>query len=472
MPAAEKLFYSVRPWCRVVHWCCSGPFGYRSNQSFCDSNFRRVTSQADEFVNACAKGQVLFLNRSYWPDLEATGQLLTDLTADLSDRFEVTVACGQPNSINQAAVQSEWQALAQHNGVHIRRIQHFAASKSSLVSRMRGFLSFCRNLRKELTQLAAPDVCVFQTDPFLLPFEAERLRRRTGCRLVAYLQDIFPDVAIAAGITRDNVFCRILRRRLFSIYRHCDRVIVLSSDMKDLLVAGGVAVEKIAIVRNWADTSVLRPVGRSEQFRQQHGLGDRFCVMYSGNIGRTQGLSVFVEAAEILRDRKDLVFTVVGRGADLPVLKAAVAEKKLTNVVFLDYQPRHLLSESLSAADLHWLPFSHKMIRCLMPSKFYGILSAGGCCLSNAAGGSELHREITENGVGLTVAEATGHAIAERIGWAMDHVEELEVMRVKARRLAEEKYDRSHSIAAFERVLSALVSEDRVAQDMTGGMKE
>ena len=35
------------------------------------------------------KPRILFLNRSYWPDAEATGQLLTDLTEDLADRFDV-----------------------------------------------------------------------------------------------------------------------------------------------------------------------------------------------------------------------------------------------------------------------------------------------------------------------------------------------------------------------------------------------
>ena len=42
--------------------------------------------------------RVLFINRSYWPDAEATGQLLTELCEGLADQFEVEVLCGQPNA--------------------------------------------------------------------------------------------------------------------------------------------------------------------------------------------------------------------------------------------------------------------------------------------------------------------------------------------------------------------------------------
>src|SRR5258708_38799202 len=40
--------------------------------------------------------RVLFLNRSFWPDREATGQFLTELCDDLSMDHEVTVVAGAP----------------------------------------------------------------------------------------------------------------------------------------------------------------------------------------------------------------------------------------------------------------------------------------------------------------------------------------------------------------------------------------
>ena len=42
--------------------------------------------------------RVYFFNRSYWPDAEATGQLLTELCEDLAPDFDVTVVAGLPNT--------------------------------------------------------------------------------------------------------------------------------------------------------------------------------------------------------------------------------------------------------------------------------------------------------------------------------------------------------------------------------------
>jgi len=43
--------------------------------------------------------RLLFLNRSYYPDVEATGQLLAELCADLARRHEVIVIAGRPNFV-------------------------------------------------------------------------------------------------------------------------------------------------------------------------------------------------------------------------------------------------------------------------------------------------------------------------------------------------------------------------------------
>lgn len=72
-------------------------------------------------VARTSQPRVLFLNRSYWPDMEATGQLLTELCEGLAHDFLVEVLAGQPNSVNPLAP-PDWQQLAQHRGVLIRRL--------------------------------------------------------------------------------------------------------------------------------------------------------------------------------------------------------------------------------------------------------------------------------------------------------------------------------------------------------------
>ena len=86
--------------------------------------------------------RILFLNRSYWPDAEATGQLLTELCEGLSDEFEVSVLCGQPNE-NPGHHPFVISGTEIRNGVTIERVKNSRYSKQSVAGKLINFVSFC-----------------------------------------------------------------------------------------------------------------------------------------------------------------------------------------------------------------------------------------------------------------------------------------------------------------------------------------
>jgi colanic acid biosynthesis glycosyl transferase WcaI len=411
-------------------------------------------------VARTSQPRVLFLNRSYWPDMEATGQLLTELCEGLAHDFLVEVLAGQPNSVNPLAP-PDWQQLAQHRGVLIRRLKHTRFPKRHIWARLVNYFTFSLSVCRTLQRWPTPDVVVFETDPFLLAFEAQRLRQRTGCRLVGYLQDIHPDVGIAIGKIRNSFAVRRLRNSLFDVYRSCDRVVVLSEDMRQLLAAEGVCPDRISVIPNWADTEKIVPSTTAGRFRTEHGLVDKFLVMYSGNIGLTQRLSDFVAAAELLVDDARIHFAFVGRGSLESELRSEVSKRRLQNISFFDYQPREQLADSLSAADLHLVPLAAELVRYLMPSKLYGILAAGRACLTNAPAGSELHRVISDNQAGFAVPSGNVQEIASTIRRAASSPELLQTMNLNARRLAETQYSRPLCIDRFRRLLRDVLTQPR-----------
>jgi glycosyltransferase involved in cell wall biosynthesis len=412
--------------------------------------------------------RLMFLNRSYWPDVEATGQLLTELCEelvstdgdsrpDVSRRYRIEVVVGKPNETRESEGDTDWQLAQSRNGVHIRRVPHWQLSKRNMLLKSLNYMSFIRATGKYLKSCEAPDVVIFETDPFLLPFEAARLRRRTGCRVIGYLQDIYPDVAVALGKVPNNWAIRKLRASLFAIYRTCNCMVVLSEDMKALLVAGGVDPEKIAIIPNWCDPESVQPV-QLNRFRERFELADRFVVMYSGNLGLTQRLEEFVAAAELLKDDPRIVFAFVGQGSQKPVLEADVRRRQLTNVRFYDYQPKSELAHSLSAADLHLVPLTRELSQCLMPSKLYGILAAGRPYLTNAVPESELHRITREHQLGLIVKPGSVEAIAHSIREAVSKPDHLKTLGENARKLALTEFTREKSVQKFRTVLESVLS--------------
>ncbi len=120
--------------------------------------------------------RVLFLNRSYWPDVEATGQLLSSLCEGLSERFRIEVLAGQPNAIIGSADSAElseaakWREVIEHQGVRIHRLSHTVLPKKNLLYMSLNFVSFIRSANAALRRMSAPDVVVFETESACLHF--------------------------------------------------------------------------------------------------------------------------------------------------------------------------------------------------------------------------------------------------------------------------------------------------------------
>lgn len=413
------------------------------------------------------KRRILFLNRSYWPDTEATGQLLTDLAEDLTGRFDVEVLAGSPNHVTGAEFRHA--DLQQHNGVTIHRTRHSRFSKASKLGKLANLVSFTGSAWWWQRRQTCPDVVVAQTDPFFLPFVANQIRRRTGCRMIVTLQDIYPDVMIGAGLLREGRATRWIRKRLVETYRQADRIVVLSRDMREKCLRWKLPEEKLVIIPNWADTTAICPTKERNGFRAAHGLEHSFVVMYSGNLGYAHLLEPLLDAAEQLSSRPEVQFLLIGNGVQKPRLEQIAAERGLTNVRFLPPQPREQLSQSLSAADVHYVSMHARVADCLMPSKLYGILAAGSPVIAACPLNSELAEIVEDCGVGLVCDAGSkrepvdtnrlAEDLARSICRLVDRPAEARRMGSMARQVAEEKFDRRLQTDMFAQLLEDVLND-------------
>lgn len=401
------------------------------------------------------KPRLLILNRSYWPDAEATGQLLTELAEDLCERFEVTVLAGQPNT-NVAGEQYRSTGAEARNGVRIVRVRHTRFSKRSSAGRIVNYLSFLAAAAVRSLFLPRPAVTMVATDPFLLAVLGVALRARYRCRLVVHAQDLHPDVGVAIGKLREGTLTRAVRALLVACYRRADRLVVPSRDMRESLASRGVPPALVEVLPNWVDASLVTPRQAGNAFRRAQGWDGKFVVMHSGNMGLTQRLETLLEAAGRLRDRRDVVFALVGGGAAEPNLRRIAERERLDNVRFLPYQPKSELAESLSAADLHVVSVDKAAIRFLMPSKLYGILASGSPVLAVCPPGTELYDEVTVEKVGFTSEPGDAAGLADSITRAAEGPARLAEYARRARRLAERRYDRAVVTKRFAATLSAV----------------
>jgi glycosyltransferase involved in cell wall biosynthesis len=321
------------------------------------------------------------LNQTFYPDVMATGQYLSELASALVKRgHAVTMVTGRQAYDNR---QITFPQRENWNAVEIYRVYSTGYSKKTKWRRAVDFGSFILSCCARLIMLSRHDVVIALTTPPLISFIGAWRAKLWRARFCYWVMDMNPDEAIAAGWLRaDSVMGRILERMSRFSFRRADCIIALDRFMRDRIVAKGIAPEKIALIPPWSHDDEVRfdPVGR-ERFRKAHGLEGKFVVMYSGNHSPVHPLDTLLRAAEKLRDNPEIVFCFVGGGSEFG--KAESGKQKAENenwklkILCFPYQPLEQLAASLSAADLHVVVMGEAMLGLVHPCKIYNILAVG-----------------------------------------------------------------------------------------------
>ena len=328
--------------------------------------------------------------------------------------------------------------------------------KSSLPGRLVNLGSYYLLAALVAFRLPRPDIIVAETDPPLLGALAAVLKRRWGCRLVYNVRDLYPDIAEVNGGVRSPLLLDLLRRGNDYAYQRADLIVTLGHDMARRIIDKGVPTDKVVVIPDWVDCGRIHPLDSNPLRRS---FGDKFVVMYSGNLGLSQQLEAVLEAADRLRDDQRILFVIIGDGARKKWLEERARAMELRNAMFLPYQPLEKLAESLSAADLHLIPLAPGAAGCLVPSKIYGILAAGRPFIAMMEEGAEVAQIARESSVGFVVRPGDVDALIGAIRDAVNAPEHLKQMGARARRLAEQRFDRSKVTSSFGSVLAGIATQ-------------
>jgi len=274
-------------------------------------------------------------------------------------------------------------------GVRITRVATTRFGRAVLAARAIDYLTFY--FTAWLALLTRRGVIVTMTDPPLMSIVAMFAARKR----VNWIQDLFPEVAEALGVMRGVGPLRFLR----NVSLRTARMNVAIGERMAARVPGRVIVQ-----HNWADAE-LRPIPRGDD--------STFVVGYSGNLGRAHDFATITSAMRLLADQPSIRFVITGGGAQLESVKSATSG--LPNVTFRPYQPRELLSESLSSADVHLVSLQPELEGLIVPSKIYGILAVARPAIFIGDAEGEIGNMLTKNDCGIVVAPGDSAALAAAI---------------------------------------------------------
>jgi colanic acid biosynthesis glycosyl transferase WcaI len=423
--------------------------------------------------------RVMIVNQSFWPDVVATAQQAHDLAKYLAARGDkVTVLTSRSLYGKKGAALQKFETV---DGVEIHRVSRNLFDKRGLVTRAVDYARF--NITCAIRALFLPrhDVVICLTTPPFVALVGAILRQIRGTRFVFWTMDLYPDLPVEAGIIRRNgIIHKFLRTIDLICLRSADRIVTLGRCMRQRVESKGVPASKISMIHPWSDPNEIAelPVRRLEtpvdslgstrssptvpcgpnRYRAEWGIGDRFVIQYSGNFGLGHDADTVFGAMLAMKDDDSIRWVIVGDGVMRPAVEAFVSTHNIKNVLLKPYQPREHLGTLLSLGDVHLVLMVPGFDGVILPSKLYGVLSAGRPAIFVGPEGSEIARVISESSCGMVVQNGNSSGLVTVInelrkdpamGLALGH---------RGRQVLESKYSMQHACNAWRTLLHELVT--------------
>jgi colanic acid biosynthesis glycosyl transferase WcaI len=404
--------------------------------------------------------RVIFVNRYFAPDESATSRMVTSLAFGLAEHgCQVIALTGRSGRDRDGPCLPRRE---NRGGVRIHRLPTVRPAEAGLAGRVADQAGFQLAVAVWcLAHLRRGDILVACTDPPLISVTLAPIAAARGARLVNWLHDIYPEIAIELGVlSRGSAMARLtLTLRDWSL-RRATLNIVPTNSMVDGLRRRGMPRDRLTTLPYWSEDEIGSVPPTENALRAEWGLREAFVVGYSGNFGRAHEFDTLLEAATLLRGETQIRFLLIGGGHGRDHIESEVRRRELTNVVLRPLQPRARLAESLSAADLHLISLQPTLEPYVVPSKLYGIMAAGRPAIFIGAADGEVATTLRRNGCGETVAIGAGADLAARIAALRDDHRRIATMGIGARQTFEARHRRDDAINAWIALLAALAGRE------------
>jgi glycosyltransferase involved in cell wall biosynthesis len=336
------------------------------------------------------------------------------------------------------------------DGVRGAYSDYVSATAMSYPRRMLAFARFTLTAAAAALRGPRPDVIYASSPPLTIALPALAAAARWRAPLVFEVRDLWPEAPIQMGALR-NPLLRLAARLLERlVYRRSARIIALSPGIRDGVVAGGAAPERVALVPNASDLELFSPAldGRAE--RRRLGLGDGLVCSYFGAMGEANDLDQLIDAA---RQVADVEFVLLGDGKRRRELEARAP----ANVRFLDPVPdKRSVARLAAASDACLTLFKDvPVLATNSPNKLFDTFAAGRAAIVNMPGW--MRDLVEENEAGLFVRPGDARDLAEKVAWLRDNRDEVERLGRNGRALAERKFDRDALAARALAVLEEAI---------------
>lgn len=257
--------------------------------------------------------------------------------------------------------------------------------------------------------MSKPDIIIGTSPQLLAGLNAWLLGRFKRRPFVFEVRDLWPESLVASGVGDNEAsFIKILAKLSAFLYRNSDAIVVVTEAFSNNIKTNfAIPEDKIHIIENGIETDQFLPK-ECGFIRDQLGINGKFVVSYIGTMGFAHGLDKVLETAHnIGKETSDIMFLIVGEGANKEKLKQQIAETGINNVMVIDQKPRNDIPSYINASDAMLVTLrKDDVFKTVIPPKMLEFMACGKPVILGVDGQA---RKILEESGGGYYVEPDNH---------------------------------------------------------------
>lgn len=245
------------------------------------------------------------------------------------------------------------------------------------------------------------DLVIYPTPPITFAPVVKYIKQRDKCKAYLILRDVFPQNVRDLGLLNNQLLFNYFRKKEKQLYDISDYIGCMSKgNIQYVLDHNDVDEDKLEILYNWGKVIHNNEVLTSD-YKKKYGLENKFVAVFGGNIGLPQELEFLLELTKEYKDKSDIVFLIVGKGAQKEKIINIINSEELSNVIIKDYIPRNDYQNLLKQCDIGLINLNRKFTIPNMPSKVVDYLNASIPILASTDKNTDLRQFLQGANAGL-----------------------------------------------------------------------
>ncbi len=381
---------------------------------------------------------------------------ISDICFELVKKgHDVTVLTGLPN-YPKGKVFKDYKWFKNRNqvinGVKIKRCSLVGRGSTTLQMAINymWFACFC-SIKAFFMNKDFDIAYVYQLSPITMTWPAIVVKKMKKIPLVIHVLDQWPVSITTGGVSKSSLAYKILTRWSVNAYNNADLITCSSKSFRNYFTGElGLSEAK--------GFKYLPSYAESDYLNIDYVENDTFDLVFAGNIGPAQSVETIVEAANSLKDHKDIVFHIVGDGLSRDICEQMAKEYGLDNVIFYGYHDVSEMPEYYKLADAFLITMvDNEVVNSTLPAKVQSYMMAGKPIVGAING--EVKDVIKEADCGLCCDSLDHKSLADLILQMKEDTDKCGEYGKNAFRYYEEHFEKDTCINDLIDTLSELINK-------------